>query len=212
MNFPKIIQNHGSSKNKGNRQGRGSFPLSCYPSPFFIHLIVAGFCLFTPYPAFSLSTKIAKRSVCYQQSLELLTTRLLRDLPNYANRASQRSRRLARKTDIFSYVLLAGKPEFKPLPVKSYGNTAEGTISPEVKQVFFTTLERQYIGGKVVEFEEFHWLLLTKAESGWRRVMMFSQTGSSQPQILPTPPRESSNGHIGQAVDLWLRDCRAGTR
>ena len=156
------------------------------------------------------SIKIAKISACSEQSLESLTTKLLRDLPNYANRASQRSRRLARKKDIFSYVLLAGKPEFTPLPLKSYAPTSEETISPGVKQVFFTTLERQYVGGKVLEFQEFHWLLLTKAESGWRRVMMFSQTGSSQPQKLPTPTRESSNGHIGQAVDTWLRDCRAG--
>ena len=26
----------------------------------------------------------------------------------------------------------------------------------------------------------------------------------------PTPPRETSEGIIGQAVRLWLRDCRAG--
>jgi hypothetical protein len=187
MNFAKITQNHG------------------------LWLIVTGFCLLTPSTALSVAPSIAKQPICSPQTLESLTTNLLRDLPNYANRASQRSRRLARKTDIFSYVILAGKPEFTPLPLKnnSYTPESQQTISPGVEQVFFTTLERQYVAGKVVEFQEFHWLLLTKAASGWRRVMMFSQTGSSQAEKMPTPPRESSNGYIGQAVDTWLRDCQA---
>ncbi|MDJ0795629.1 MAG: hypothetical protein QNJ51_02140 [Calothrix sp. MO_167.B12] len=154
-----------------------------------------------------------KKSVCSHQGLAVLTTNLLRDLPNYANRASQRSRRLARKTDIFSYVIFAGRPEFTPLPLNlsSYTPESDATISPDVDQVFFTTLKRQYIAGKMLESQEFHWLLLTKTESGWRKVMMFSQTGSSQFDKMPTPPRESSNGYIGQAIDTWLRDCRAGS-
>ncbi len=158
------------------------------------------------------SQNTPKKSVCSQQSLEILTTKLLRDLPNYANRASQRSRRLARKTDIFSYVILAGRPEFTPLPLNPGDSSVSSDItSPGVEQVFFTTLERRYIANKILESQEFHWLLLTKTESGWRKVMMFSQTGSSQSSKILTPPRESSNGYIGQAIDTWLRDCRAGS-
>jgi hypothetical protein len=40
---------------------------------------------------------------------------MLRDLPSYANRTSQRARHLNRTTDISSYMLLAGRPEFAPL-------------------------------------------------------------------------------------------------
>jgi hypothetical protein len=77
-------------------------------------------------------------------------------------------------------------------------------------QVFLTTLERQYLGGKAIESQHYHWLFLTQTPDGWRLAMMFSQIGSSLPGRSPTPPRESSNGIIGQAVNTWLRDCRAG--
>lgn len=187
-------------------------PLNFHINHFHIYLIVIGFCLSTFSPALSLSTNIIEPSQCSQQPLESLTTNLLRDLSNYANRASQRSRRSGRRTDVFSYVLLAGKPEFMPLPLqrKSSKKTSEQKTFSGVEQVFFTTLERQYIGGKAVKFQEFHRLFLTKADSGWYRVMMFSQISSSQPQKQSTPLRESSGGHIGQAVDNWLRDCRTG--
>ena len=159
------------------------------------------------------SQNTPKKLACSQQKLEILTTKLLRDLPNYANRANQRSRRLARKTDIFSYVILAGRPEFTPLPLNpgNYTSASSDMTSPGVEQVFFTTLERRYIANKMLESQEFHWLLLTKTKSGWRKVMMFSQTGSSQSSKILTPPRDSSNGYIGQAIDTWLRDCRAGS-
>lgn len=153
-------------------------------------------------------------SLCSQQSLELVTTNLLRDLPNYANRASQRARRLTRRGDIFSYMLTAGKPEFKPLPLNpnvASDDTAK-TLSEGVEQVFFTTLERQYIARQAVELQEFHWLLLTKTSTGWRKVMMFTQTGSFPvSKEVPSPPRDSSDGVVAQAVDAWLRDCQAGS-
>lgn len=203
MNFPKINKN------------------------YVLWLTVCGFWLLTSSFAISLpisgkktgqkklnfSRTISKKSVCSHQNLEVLITKLLRDLPNYANRASQRSRRLSRKADTFSYVILAGRPEFTPLPLNRNNYTPESSeiTSPGVEQVFFTTLERRYIADKMLESQEFHWLLLTKTKSGWRKVMMFSQTGSSQSPKISTPPRESSNGYIGQAIDTWLRDCRAGS-
>ncbi|MDJ0735372.1 MAG: hypothetical protein QNJ47_15165 [Nostocaceae cyanobacterium] len=151
--------------------------------------------------------------ICSQQNLEILTTNLLRDLPSYANRATQRARRLRRETDVYSYMLVAGKPEFVPLAL----NPGEENIqvrpktSEDTKQVFFTTLGRQYIGGKVVEVQEFHRLLLTKSDGNWWMVMMFSQTGSYPKTKPPTPPRDSSNGVVAQGIKTWLRDCRAGT-
>ena len=42
-------------------------------------------------------------------NIETLTTLLLRDLPHYANRGSQRARRLSRQADVYSYMVVAGR-------------------------------------------------------------------------------------------------------
>ena len=151
-------------------------------------------------------------SICVQADIETLMTELLRDLPGYANRASQRARRSGRTTQTYSYMLMAGKPEFTPLPtnpVEDIENISKNSQEKDVRQVFFTTLERQYIKGKPIQSQQFHWLFLTKAEDGWQMVMMFTQTGSYPKSKPPTPPRDSSNGVVGQAIQTWLRDCRA---
>lgn len=150
---------------------------------------------------------------CSEKNLEALITRMLQDLPSYANRASQRGRRLRRSSDVYSYMVLAGRPEFQPLPLNpTDNNTDEQKSAAGVEQVFFTTLERQYIDGKAIELEEFHWLFLTKTQQlGWRLVLMFTQTGGYPKQQPPTPPRDSSNGTVAQGIKAWLRDCQAGS-
>ncbi|MBW4561219.1 MAG: hypothetical protein KME32_08665 [Mojavia pulchra JT2-VF2] len=152
-------------------------------------------------------------SFCSQQDLETLITQLLRDLPSYSNRISQRARRLRRSADIYSYMQVAGRPEFIPLPLNPGGYTADNSKSTAsgVEQVFFTTLERQYIDQKAIELQQFHWLFLTKTQSGWRLVMMFTQTGSYPKRQPPSPPRDSSNSAIAQAINAWLRDCEASS-
>lgn len=137
---------------------------------------------------------------------------MLKDLPSYGNRVIQHSRRLNRAKDTFSYVVLAGRPEFEPLTLGpgEYTPVAPVTEVEPPKQVFFTTQERRYQSGKAIYTQLYHWLFLTKTEEGWRLVMMFSRIGSSAPGHPPTPPFESSNGIMGQAVKTWLRDCNAG--
>ncbi len=155
-----------------------------------------------------------EKSFCSEQSIENLITPLMRDLPSYANRASQRARRLKRKTDVYSYMSVAGKPDFTPLPLNPGINTTDAPKSSEekVEQVFFTTLERQYIRGRSLQLQEFHWLFLTQNKSGWQMVTMFSQIGSYPvTKNPPTPPRDSSNGTVAQGINAWLRDCRAGS-
>jgi hypothetical protein len=153
-----------------------------------------------------------ERSFCSEQDIKTLVPQLLRDLPGYANRVSQRARRLARKNEAYTYVIVAGNPEFEPLPLNPAANTPEASVNPEgVEQVFFTTLERQYMDGKIIQIQEFHRLFLTKTNSGWRLVMMFSQIGSYPKLKPPTPPRDSSNGIIAQGIQNWLRDCRNGS-
>ncbi|MCA1992813.1 MAG: hypothetical protein LDL41_12380 [Coleofasciculus sp. S288] len=144
--------------------------------------------------------------------VKALTTLLLRDLPSYANRVIQRSRRLDRTVDTFSYVLVAGNPEFEPLTLGpgGYSNPASVANAEPPQQVFLTTLERQYNRGKAIYTQHYHWLFLTQTSDGWRLALMFSRIGSSSGERPPTPPRESSDGTIGQAVKIWLRDCRAG--
>lgn len=172
------------------------------------------------YPALSTNltlkaSALAERvkSLCSEQNLETLTTQLLQDLPSYTNRASQRARRLRRSSDVYSYMLVAGKPEFTPLPLnlEEYSADTPKSSASGVEQVFFTTLERQYIGKKAVELQEFHWLLLTKTKTGWQIVMMFSQIGSYSGEQPVSPPRDSSNGTVAQGVNTWLRDCQAGS-
>ena len=145
-------------------------------------------------------------------NVKLLTAELVRDLPSYANRISQRSRPFA-SVNVSSSVIAAGSAEFVPLPLDSGGRSSIPglTNSPEPQQVFFTTLERQYTARQVVELEQYHWLFLASTSSGWQLTTMFSQTSPYPAVKPPSPPRESSNGVVGQAVRNWLRDCSAGS-
>lgn len=220
------------SEKQGNRiRGAGeSNPSSSLRKKNHSWLLACGFWILGSnsfaYPAFSTNlipnpsvlaerenVNSGERSLCYEQNLETLTTQLLQDLPSYTNRASQRARRLSRSSDVYGYMLVAGRPEFTPLPLnlEEYSTDAPKSTASGVEQVFFTTLGRQYIGKKAVELQEFHWLLLTKTKSGWRLVMMFTQTSAYPKQQPLSPPRDSSNGAIAQGVKTWLRDCQGGS-
>lgn len=131
--------------------------------------------------------------------IEPLITAMLPDLPGYANRAAVRER-LTRTQK--SSVIMAGRPEFEPLPLNS-----DRKPDPTVKQVFITTLEREIVGGKAVQLQQFHWLFLTRTQQGWQLPLMFTQIGTTQPGQPITPPRDSRDGAIGQGIQLWLRDC-----
>lgn len=166
---------------------------------------------FSFYPLSPSPPLLSQSSSC-PEDLETLISLLIRDLPSYANRVIQRSRRLDRTVDDFSYVIVAGRPEFDPLTLGpgEYIPAPATSDLESPQQVFLTTLERQYQGDKIIEFQNFHWLFLTETVSGWRLAMIFTRIGSAGGTRPPTPPRESSNGVIGQAVSTWLRDCRAG--
>jgi hypothetical protein len=141
--------------------------------------------------------------------LESLTSLLLDDLPSYANRVIQRSNsKYSQFETIPTYLLVAGKPEFQLLPLSV--NQSLFSDDDSVKQVFFTTLERQYLSdNKFVEVQNYHWLFLTKTNQGWYLVMLLSQSGNLNDTKPPSPPRDTTNGIVGQAVKLWLRDCRS---
>jgi hypothetical protein len=145
------------------------------------------------------------------EALETLVPMLLRDLPSYANRVIQRSRSLDNGTiPSLGYVLVAGQPEYEPLTLGpgEYTSTTMGEGEPY--QVFFTTLERQYLLREAVSIQHYHWLFLVKTERHWRVAFLFSRIGHHPANEPPSPPYDSGQGAIAQAIRLWLRDCAAG--
>lgn len=153
---------------------------------------------------------VAQRSPRYTcpTEVEPLVKLLLRDLPGYANRVSSR----LKTTDLGlrSYVVLAGRPEFEPLPLAPQPIANASSPPEEPQQVFITTLERQYQGNQFTSLQEYHWLFLTQTDEGWYLALMFTRTGGYPAEQSPTPPRDSSDGVIAQAIRRWLRDCRMG--
>ncbi|MDJ0729658.1 MAG: hypothetical protein QNJ33_06660 [Crocosphaera sp.] len=149
-----------------------------------------------------------KRGESCPSELKTLMTWMLEDLPGYSNRVTQRARQSDRTIDIYNYIVLAGNPEFTPLPLTHL--QYEPVLSDETKQVFFTTLERQYTKTEVILLQNYYWLFLTPSSDGWRLVLLFSQLADLEEDDLPLPPQDAMNGAIGQGIQLWLKDCRAG--
>lgn len=152
-------------------------------------------------------SQINKKKEC-PDDLQSLANALVINIPNYANRVIQKSRKLSRNIQsIPIYVITASQAEFEPLPLSQH--QYQENKNEAVKQVFFTTLERQYLRKDyVIETQNYHWLLLTKTSQGWQLVMIFSRFGTSNNGI-PSPKQDTSNGIMGQAIKLWLRDCNA---
>ncbi|MDX2214280.1 MAG: hypothetical protein SFY66_13405 [Oculatellaceae cyanobacterium bins.114] len=143
-------------------------------------------------------------------TVEAIMPPLLRDLPSYTNREIQRSRRQERTYVSPGYVLIAGNPEFDPLSLGP-GEYSPTVAEDDVRQVFFTTLERRYVEGALVRQQNYHWIFLTETSQGWQLASMFSRSGGyfSLPQP-PSPPEDTSQGAIAQAIRAWLNDCQAG--
>jgi hypothetical protein len=177
-----------------------------FASQFPKELIAASPSSQSPVPVPRAVQPLRPPATCPDQ-LELLTPLLLRDLPPYANRVSQVSRVLGRPAPSDLYVLRAGRAELEPLPLMASSGTPS---SGDVRQVFFTTRERQYKNNQVAVLENYHWLFLVPTEEGWRMVFLFSRFGNVPPLQPPTPPEDTTQGVIGEAVRLWLRDCATG--
>jgi hypothetical protein len=135
------------------------------------------------------------------REISALVARMLQDLPSYATRV--RTRADIRK----SFIVLAARPEYEPLPL---------SILPEApaqnQQIFFTTLQRRYERDRIVYLQEYHWLFLTQSPNDWQFSMLYSTFGPypATPDQPPQPPRNSSEGSTAVAIRDWLDDCRAG--
>ena len=150
-------------------------------------------------------------SVACPQELETLVAGLVRDLPGYANRVALRTLgNVAVEDWPFGSVLTVGAPELEPIDLSDRTFREVAGMETAAAQVFFTTLERQYVNQQSVLLQHYHWLFLAPSDQGWLMVFMFSSVGP-YPAVgrAPSPPQDSTDGIIGQAVRLWLRDCRA---
>jgi hypothetical protein len=154
-------------------------------------------------------TSSSEAAISTQQcpsTLSDLIDRMLPDLPSYINRVRIRAGITK------SYIVLAAKPEFAPLPLSGISNLLPQPQSSDVKQVFFTTLMRRYESQSISNLQEYHWVFFAGQQQGWQLAMMYSTIGiypaaASQP---PLPPRNSSDGSVAVAIKAWLADCQTG--
>lgn len=181
-------------------------------SPMKFFLLLLSCCLvFSSGRQVEASEPENSRNLC-PLDVNTLSNRLINDIPGYGNRVIQTTQSRHQDAGIYNYIILAGSSETQPLnlPQIDYGSQ-DPDSSNSIEQIFFTTKERQYSKQQKIERQTYHWLFVTLAESGWHLVAMFSRIGNETQNTPPAPPHESSKGIIGQAVSLWLRDCRAGT-
>lgn len=141
------------------------------------------------------------------QDLEFLISRMLPDLPAYTNRTH------IRLGIPQHYLILAGRPEFEPLPL-SLGSESDSASPAKLhssRQVFLTTLVRNYRKNRPPDtLQGYHWLFFTPDQGGWQLSRMYSILGSYPSNRAATSPRDSSGSPLAQAIQTWLRDCRAG--
>ena len=183
-------------------------------------ILAFSFCLFSP-PTdnYSLSLPLPfdrrKKVVSCPKDLEPLIDKLLVDLPGYANRVSARfvkrslgeSRPLSNttKSNDSVNVIVAGNPEFEPLPLSGLSESI--TIPENSRQVFITTLARVYQNNQSLDYQEYHWLFFRQHSQNWQLIKMYSFRKNTSPN-KPNYPIESNEGFIAEAIRLWLRDCQ----
>lgn len=154
----------------------------------------------SPFKLLSLPASVlTRRGESCPRELEPMVDQMLMELPAYINRENIRANK--RKT----YVLLASAADFSDdLPLfSSIPSQGKG-----VKQVFFTTLFRRYVGSEIIYHQEHHRLFLAESQRGWEFVQMYSILDSYPSQNAPAPARNSSGGSVAQALKNWLNNCR----
>jgi hypothetical protein len=144
-------------------------------------------------------------------AFEPMIEQLLKDLPHYANRLIVKSRKLGGAPP-GNYVMVMGPPDFAALPL---ANRELDQAQPTHRQVFFTSLERQYSINQITPLQGFHWSIWAESSTGWQLVTLRSQLGSGplvrskspSPDRILVPPREADYSPIAEGIRLWLRDC-----
>ena len=152
-----------------------------------------------------LSAKNSPQAHCRQPLPELIPP-LMDALPSYTNRVMQRSK--IGSVPLQTYVLIAGNPDFDPLPIAQ--QQWRSVVPNTTEQIFFTTMERSYTDQRAIVSQNFYWAFFVETHQGWQLALLYQQLGGF-PENQPTSPRrDASNGAIAQGIKLWLRDCQAG--
>lgn len=141
-------------------------------------------------------------------AFEPMVEQLLKDLPHYANRLIVKSRRLGGPPP-GNYVIVIGQPDFQSLPLAAASTNGQTGL----RQVFFTSLERQYSGNRITPLQGFHWSIWAQSSTGWQLVTLRSQLGSGPATTIDrilVAPREADYSPIAEGIRLWLRDCSLG--
>lgn len=141
---------------------------------------------------FTPNYQLSEQSFVCPQELEPLIEEMLKDLPGYANRVIIRSRFPSTTPTLSPYVLLAGKPNYTPLPLQV--RQFETKLPDQTEQVFFTTLEREYTNQGAQDRQNYHWLFLTSVEGNRKLVMLYTQIGSTNPNIPPYRQKKQVRG------------------
>lgn len=142
------------------------------------------------------------------QPLNTLIPQLLTDLPSYTNRVTQRAQVFDLTIPLNTYILIAGNPDFNPLPLPH--QQWQPTVENTTQQVFFTTLERGYTQQRAIERQNFYWAFFVQTQRGWQLAVLYQQIGGESPNSPTTPRQDASTGAIAEGINLWLRDCQAG--
>ena len=159
------------------------------------------------------STDFIRTSMSCPSEVGLLSDVMLRDVADYGNRVSQRSRRSVQDIAPQSHIISASHADIESLEPTRYNTIPpiEDIRAQGLESIFFTTLERQYLQNESVLLQHYHWAFLAKTTEGWGLAFMYSTLGDYPATDPPTPPRDSNHGVIAQAIRVWLRDCQAGS-
>ena len=164
-----------------------------------------------------------RASISCPSTITDLVPFILRDIPSYANRVSTRAQVWDRSFNPRGVVIAAAQASEDEQIGRDLPNwlgdlqlTEDAIATHQLIPLFFTTLERQYVNDRAVRIQHYHWAFLSHTPhegrpNQWHLALLFSRIGDYPADQPVSPPRESSQGSIGRALHLWLRDCNAGS-
>jgi len=129
---------------------------------------------------------------------------VLEDFPSYINRSIQRR---TPGGNSLHYFLGLSQPDYRPADLQDFSDRhpefgLEPLLNnPSLYQVFFTSRQRRYEAEKIVDFQEFHWLLFEQDDRyHWHLRAMISQ--DEQGNV-----RNTTSDPIAEGIQQGLATC-----
>jgi hypothetical protein len=136
--------------------------------------------------------------------LKPLLNEILKDVPSYINRSIQRQRQVG---DPWHYLIGLSQPDYRPADLADFSDRhpefeLEPLLnSPGLYQVFLTSRQRTYETAKIIDFQEFHWLLFQPDDRyQWQLRAIISQ--DQQGNL-----RNSQGEPIAEGIQQRLEAC-----